>query len=68
MLEVQNNFKVVFDNGVWVGLKRKKCRKIILNVCCVNWVIYDVMFNVGEVLDFEKYCVDIGNEMLVDIL
>lgn len=34
----------------------------------MNWVIYDVMFNVGEVLDFEKYCVDIGNEMLVDIL
>lgn len=68
MPEVQNNFKVALDNGVRAGLKRKKRRKIISNVCRVNRAIHDVMLNVGEALDLEKHCVDIGNETLVDTL
>ena len=68
MPEVQNNFKVALDNGVRAGLQRKKRRKIISNVCRVNRAIHDVMLNVGEALDLEKHCVDIGNETLVDTL
>ena len=68
MPEVQNNFKVALGNGVWAGLQKKKRRKIISNVCRVNRAIHDVMLNVGEALDLEKHCVDIGNETLVDTL
>ena len=68
MPEVQNNFKVALGNGVLAGLQKKKRRKIISNVCRVNRAIHDVMLNVGEALDLEKHCVDIGNETLVDTL
>lgn len=68
MREVQNNFKVALDNGFRAGLRWKKRRKIIANVCRVNRAIYDVMLNVGEALDLEKHCVDTGKETLVDTL
>lgn len=68
MPAVQNNFKVALDNGVRARLQWRKRRKIISNVCRVNRAIYDVMLNVGEALDLEKHCVDIGKEMLVDTL
>lgn len=68
MPAVQNNFKVALDNGVRASLRWKKRRKIISNVCRVNRAIYDVVLNVGEALDFEKHCVDIGNETPVDTL
>lgn len=68
MREVQNNFKVALDNGFRAGLRWKKRRKIIANVCRVNRAIYDVMLNVGEALDLKKHCVDTGKETLVDTL
>jgi len=68
MPEVQNNFKVALENSFRAGLRWKKRRKIIANVCRVNRAIYDVMLNVGEALDLEKHCVDTGKETLVDTL
>lgn len=70
MPEVQNNFKVALENGVRARLQpwRKKRRNIISNVCRVNRAIYDVMLNVGEPLDLEEHCVDIGKKKLVDTL
>lgn len=65
---VKNSFKVALDNGYRASLQRKKRRKIITNVCRVNRAIYDVMLSVGEALDLEKHCVDIGNATLVDTL
>ena len=68
MPAVQNNFKVALDSGFRAGLGWKKRRKIIANVCRVNRAIYDVMLNVGEAVDLERHCVDVGKETLVDTL
>ena len=68
MPAVKSNFKVALDNGYRAGLQRKKRGKIIAGVCRVNRAIYDVMLNVGEALDLEMHCVDIGKETQVDTL